>query len=75
MADDKQLKRTPIRFEDSDLERETENIYRQMNNITNTEKNRTFEFYVAKTKGAAANSKLTVELNKYGIVTKLELET
>jgi len=75
VADDKQLKRTPIRFEDSDLERETENIYRQMNNITNTEKNRTFEFYVAKTKGAAANSKLTVELNKYGIVTKLELET
>lgn len=70
---DKQLKRTPIRHEDKKLEREMENVFQQMNQIVSTAKDRTFIFYVAETSGGSATKKLTLELNKYGIVTKLEL--
>jgi len=72
-----ELKRTPIRFVKEvipeDVEKEFDNTYKQLNQMLGDTASTKLEFYVAETSGSAVTKKLNIEINKYGVVTKLLL--
>ncbi len=74
-----ELKRTPIRFikeaeiKPEELEKEFDNTYKQLNQMLGDTATTKLEFYVAESSGGAVTKKLNIEINKYGVVTKLSL--
>lgn len=73
------IKRTPIRFLEGDevdseeVEKEFDNVFKQVNQMLAEKPSTKLEFYVAETSGGSVTKKLNIEINEYGIVTKLSL--
>lgn len=75
----RQIKRTPIRFlkgdevDSEEVEKEFDNVVKQVNQMLAEKPNKKLEFFVAETSGGSATKKLNIEMNEFGIVTKLSL--
>ena len=75
----RQIKRTPIRFQEGDevdseeVEKEFDNVFKQVNQMLAGKGSIKLEFYVSETDGGSVDKKLNIEINEFGVVTKLAL--